>query len=124
MIEAFFGGDLAADLEKGGEQAFHEFAVAEFVGLFGGDFARRVKPLHAHGWRGDPFARGSYSCALPGRADCRAMLAAPVENRLFFAGEACSTTDFSTAHGAYQTGLDAADQAIAAIRASTPARAE
>jgi len=120
MIEAFFGGDLAAELEKGGKEAFFDFAVAEFVSLFGGDFARRVKPLRAHGWRGDPFARGSYSCALPGRADCRAVLAAPVENRLFFAGEACSATDFSTAHGAYETGLAAADRAIAAVRASAP----
>jgi monoamine oxidase len=120
VIEAFFGGDLAADLEKGGDGAFFDFAAAEFVTLFGGDFARRVKPLYAHGWRGDPFARGSYSCALPGRADCRALLAATVENRLFFAGEACSLTDFSTAHGAYLTGVVAADMAIGAVRNPAP----
>ncbi len=41
------------------------------------------------------------------------MLAAPVDDRLFFAGEACSTNDYSTAHGAYLTGIVAADQAIA-----------
>jgi monoamine oxidase len=37
----------------------------------------------------------------------------PVDNRLFFAGEACSPSDFSTAHGAYETGITAADQVIA-----------
>jgi monoamine oxidase len=57
---------------------------------------------------------------LPGRADCRALLAATVENRLFFAGEACSLTDFSTAHGAYLTGVVAADMAIGAVRNPAP----
>jgi len=64
--------------------------LSELTGLFGASFARRVKPLHMHCWGTDPFARGSYSFALPGKADCRAILAAPVDDRLFFAGEACS----------------------------------
>ena len=42
------------------------------------------------------------------------MLAATVDNRLFFAGEACSKNDYSTAHGAYRTGIAAAEQIIAA----------
>ncbi len=116
MIEVYFGGALAAELEAGGEAAFFDFAVSELVGLFGADFSRRVAPLQLHRWGGDPFARGSYSYALPGKADCRAALAAPVDGRLFFAGEACSRNDFSTAHGAFLTGLAAADQAIAARR--------
>jgi monoamine oxidase len=114
MVEAYFGGALAAELETGGEAAFFDFAVSELVGLFGAGFARRVAPLQLHRWGSDPFARGSYSYALPGKADCRAALAAPVDGRLFFAGEACSRSDFSTAHGAFLTGVAAADQAIAA----------
>ncbi len=116
LIECYFGGALAAELERGGEAAFFDFARRELVGLYGGDFARRIAPLALHGWSGDPFARGAYSCALPGRADDRAALAAPVDGRLFFAGEACSRADFSTAHGAYLTGLAAAEQAIKALR--------
>jgi len=42
------------------------------------------------------------------------VLAAPVDERLFFAGEACSLHDFSTAHGALLTGLAAADAVIGA----------
>jgi monoamine oxidase len=116
MIEAYFGGALAAELEQGGQAAFFDFAVGELVGLFGGDFSRRVAPLALHCWGRDPFARGSYSYALPGKADGRMALAAPVDDRLFFAGEACSPSDFSTAHGAFLTGIAAADQAIAALR--------
>src|SRR5205807_8970508 len=71
-----------------------------------------VKPLKLHRWGVDPFSRGSYSYALPSKADCRAELAAPVDNRLLFAGEACSRSDYSTAHGAYLTGIPAAERAI------------
>jgi monoamine oxidase len=34
-----------------------------------------------------------------------------VDERLFFAGEACSVHHFSTAHGAYRTGIAAAELA-------------
>jgi monoamine oxidase len=115
LIEAYFGGALAAELETGGEAAFFDFALRELVGLLGADFARRVAPVASHSWRVDPYSRGSYSYALPGRADDRAALAAPVEERLFFAGEACSRNDFSTAHGAFRTGVAAAEQAIEAL---------
>jgi monoamine oxidase len=47
---------------------------------------------------------------LPGQAECRGTLAAAVDDRLFFAGEACSQHDYSTAHGAYLTGVAAAEQ--------------
>jgi monoamine oxidase len=116
QIEAYFAATLAAELETAGEAAFFDFARAELVGLLGSNFARRIRPLHLHRWGVDPLSRGSYSYALPGKADCRAALAAPVDDRLFFAGEACSESDYSTAHGAYLTGIAAADQAIAARR--------
>ncbi len=90
-----------------------DFAVSEITGKLGGSFANRVAPLAVTRWAADPFARGSYSYAVPGHSDDRAVLAAPVENRLFFAGEACSRGDYSTAHGAWRTGVAAADRAIA-----------
>jgi monoamine oxidase len=91
------------------------FAADELAGLFGSDIRRQLSLLAASAWRGDPFARGSYSYALPGHADDRARLAAPVDNRLFFAGEACSPHFFSTAHGAYETGTAAAEAALASL---------
>ncbi len=113
MIEAYFGGELAWHLENGGDAAFADFATEELTGVFGASFARRIKLLRLHRWGADPFARGSYSYAIPGKADCRAALAAPVDDRLFFAGEACSLLDFSTVHGAFATGVAAAELAIA-----------
>jgi monoamine oxidase len=116
QIEGYFGGALAAELEAAGDAAFFDHALGELTALFGGDFAKRVTLIRTHRWQADEFARGSYSYALPGKADCRAVLAAPVDGRIFFSGEACSRGDYSTAHGAYQTGIDAAEQVLAAFR--------
>lgn len=118
-IEAYFGGQLAAALEAGGEAAFIAFAAAELTALFGSDFATRLEPIGFHAWAADPYARGSYSYALPGRADDRTQLARPIEDRIFFAGEATSKADYSTAHGAYRTGLRAADEAMAHLTVIT-----
>jgi len=114
MIEAYFGGRFAAELEAGGDGAFFDCAVSDLVGLLGSAFAARIKPIGLHRWGVDPFSLGSYSFALPGFADGRQKLAEPVDDRLFFAGEACSVNDFSTAHGGWHTGVRAAEEVIAA----------
>jgi monoamine oxidase len=41
------------------------------------------------------------------------VLAAPLDDRLFFAGEATSPGDFATVHGAYMSGRAAAEAALA-----------
>lgn len=115
MIEVYFGGRLADDLEGEGGRAFVDFASHELAGLLGSSFISRINPIQLSQWRSDPFARGSYSYAVPGHHGDRVKLAAPVDNRLFFAGEACSSNSFSTAHGAYLSGRDAAASAIAAL---------
>ena len=58
---------------------------------------------------------GAYSCALPGRSDARARLARPFQDRLFVAGEATHPHDFTTAHGAHDSGQRAADEAMKAL---------
>jgi len=114
MIEGYFGGELARRLEA--EDGFAPFAIDQLVALLGGDMRKRLHPIAASAWQRDPFARGSYSYARVGCSDLRTVLAAPVDDRLFFAGEACSINDFSTAHGGYRTGVKAAEQALAALQ--------
>ena len=115
LIEGYFGGALARDLEQEGEAAFAAFAIDQLASLLGGDIRRRLHPVAASAWARDPHALGSYSHAKPGHADARELLAAPVDQRLFFAGEACSSGDFSTAHGAFRTGTSAAEQVVAVL---------
>lgn len=64
-------------------------------------------------WASDPHAFGSYSYLRPGSdGDTIDALAAPVGKRLFFAGEATSRQHPSTVHGAYLSGLRAAEEII------------
>jgi monoamine oxidase len=110
-IEGFFGGRFARELEDAGDGALSAESIEQIVALLGSDFRRRLKPLSETRWARDPFARGAYSHALPGHAGDRASLAAPVDGRLFFAGEATSPNFFSTAHGAKDSGERAAREA-------------
>ena len=111
-IEGYFGGRFARTLEDAGDGALAAQAIDEIVALLGSDFRRKLRPLAHSRWAHDPFARGSYSHALPGHAGQRAVLAAPVDGRLFFAGEATSPNFFSTAHGARDSGERAAAEVV------------
>jgi len=117
IVESFFGGSCAEAMPDG--RAATDFAIEDLVRLLGSDWRKRFAPLHATHWRGEPHIHGSYSHAHIGKAGRRAVLAAPIDDRLFFAGEACSRHDFSTAHGAWQTGIDAAD-AILHLKGAAP----
>ncbi len=114
-IECFLGGRHARALEEAGEGAAGAFAVAELTALLGSDLGRRLRVLGETAWGQDPHALGSYSHAEPGRAEDRSALAQPVADRLFFAGEATHPQAFSTAHGAWETGLRAASEVLGSL---------
>lgn len=117
IIEAFYGGRGAESLEVAGLDGMAAFAIDELVGLFGSAWRRRLRLLTGSRWKADGYAQGSYSHALPGHAAARATLRHPaLDDRLFFAGEATSLSDFSTAHGAYDSGVRAAGEAMRALR--------
>ncbi|MBR0990867.1 FAD-dependent oxidoreductase [Bradyrhizobium japonicum] len=114
-IDGFFGGTFARELEDAGDGAFAAQSIDEIADYLGNDIRRKLKPLAESRWGHDPFARGAYSHALPGHAGDRAVLAAPVDGRLFFAGEATSPNFFTTAHGARDSGERAAKEVLAAL---------
>jgi len=116
-IEGFFGGRFARDLEDAGEGAIAAQSIDEIAGFLGNDIRRKLKPLYESRWAHDPFARGAYSHALSGHAGDRAVLATPVDNRLFFAGEATSPDFFTTTHGARDSGERAAKEVLAELLA-------
>ncbi|MBX5042187.1 NAD(P)-binding protein [Rhizobium lentis] len=110
VVEAYFAGDLAHDLERAGEEAAFSFAADELAAQFGADIRKQLSVAAISAWAATPHIGGSYSYAEPGASDLRAVLAAPHDERIFFAGEACSRARYSTAHGAYETGVAAADR--------------
>jgi monoamine oxidase len=116
LVEAYVGGSLARDLAAAAHDAFAAFALEELAALFGNDVRKVLVPVAASSWTRDPWSQGAYSYARPGHADDRLILAAPLGDRLFFAGEATSAESFSTAHGAYESGRRAAEEAAAVLR--------
>jgi len=119
IIECFFAGDLAASLVLEAPGSIAAFAREELCALFGSRFREQTEVIAESRWRTDPFIGGAYSHAVVGQAGARARLAEPVGTRLFFAGEACSAHAFSTAHGAYETGVAAANAVIEALELYT-----
>ena len=113
MVEGYFGGAFARALE--GE--ISAFAIEQICAALGNDMRRRLSPLAESAWAREPYSLGSYSYGCPGAQASRATLAASVDEKLFFAGEHCSPHDFSTAHGAYRSGVTAADAAIRSLQA-------
>jgi monoamine oxidase len=109
VIECFFGGIAARAMVAAGDEGRFAFAREELGKLLGGKFAAGLTPLIGTWWNREPTIGGAYSHALPGCAGQRAVLRRPVGERLFFAGEATSAHDFSTAHGAWESGIAAAD---------------
>jgi monoamine oxidase len=122
MISCYFGGHLSMRLEREGPEAMTAFALDELAGIFGNDIRSRLHFLASSAWGIDPYALGSYSCALPGHVDDRQILATPVNDRVFFAGEACSRDQFGTAHAAFMTAVAAADRIIAIKSLATSGR--
>jgi monoamine oxidase len=104
----FTGGRHAIWLEKQGQQAGHDYALDRVAEVFGNDIRQQVTRSIVTAWTTEPWTKGSYSSALPGQAHQREILARPLEDRLFFAGEATTTGDNSTCHGAYNSGIRAA----------------
>jgi len=86
------------------------------------ELAGLVETSYFHDWQSDPFSCGAYSYGAVGWDGAAEALGAPVENTLFFAGEATDITgNNGTVHGAVASGKRAAceirDRLAAAVSA-------
>jgi monoamine oxidase len=74
-----------------------------------------LEAVYCHDWWQDPYARGAYSYGAVGSDGAAETLAAPLENTLYFAGEATDANGQSgTVHGAMASGLRAAREIVLA----------
>lgn len=80
-----------------------------------------LEGAYFHDWQTDPFSMGAYSYGKVGASGAQQALAEPIENTLFFAGEATDTTGHNgTVHGAIASGYRAASQILLAARRALP----
>jgi len=120
LVESFLSAEGTGMLDSGGPSEVFDYALNQLGNLFGAEIRRALRPLTASAWSRTQRIGGAYSYALPGHASARDHLARPFENRIFFAGEATSRGDYSTVHGAFDSGARAANETLAALGAAPP----
>lgn len=112
-ITAFATGDWARQLLQLGDEGLIRRGLATLRKELGETIPDPVA-VHLQNWTDDPFAGGVYSVVSPGALSCRANLAAPLDNRLYWAGEATALNgNAATVHGAYLSGQRAAQEVMA-----------
>lgn len=112
LLVSHFGGSHGAALEQLGDAEMTALAMEALVEAFGSAIRQRVvRTLRTH-WASDPFIRGGYSHASPGKSASRLAFSEPVGDRIVLAGEHCSIPFYSTVHGAHLSGIAAAEKAI------------
>lgn len=114
ILVGWSGGPPAAELlKKPAETVKRETvsSLARQVGMQPNKLEKMVLGHWMYNWDADPFSRGAYSYPLVGGANAAKKLSKPVEDTIFFAGEA---TDYEagsgTVHGAIATGQRAASR--------------
>ncbi len=90
-------------------------ALQQLAKLLGAEITQMeslLEEAHFHDWQGDPFSRGAYSYVKTGAADAPEVLSQPVQETLFFAGEAADT---SGNNGTVHAAIASAHRAVDAI---------
>ncbi|HTA40147.1 MAG TPA: NAD(P)/FAD-dependent oxidoreductase [Candidatus Acidoferrales bacterium] len=118
VVSAWAGGPNATALSDVAAPELIDRALDGLGRIFGAPALVReaFESGAMHDWTRDPFARGAYSYVAVGGGNARGVLGMPLENTLFFAGEATSTDgQGGTVNGAFETGTRAAREAAAAL---------
>lgn len=117
LMVGFVGGQFAWDLSAEGSNAAIDFALGEVVKMVGSDARKHFVKGHMTDWHANPLTRGAYAAARPGRHSARAILKAPLGDRVFFAGEAVGVPLAALCSGAHISGETAADAVVASLDA-------
>ncbi|EJW13259.1 putative Flavin containing amine oxidoreductase [Rhodovulum sp. PH10] len=117
-------GPVGAALARKGEREMVAYALDWLERLFGSGVREAVRRTAASRWSEEPFVRGAVSVAAVGGHEARTALAAPVRDRVWFAGEATHETAWGTVGGAWQSGERAADEALKRLRLGPAADAD
>ncbi len=114
LMVGFVGGDFAWEIECAGEEAAIDFATERLVRTFGGDARKAIGKGAMTQWGSERWTRGAYASARPGHAGARQVLAQPVAERIYFAGEALAGPLKQTCGGARVSGESVAAAIIGA----------
>ncbi|MEM7344532.1 MAG: NAD(P)/FAD-dependent oxidoreductase [Chloroflexota bacterium] len=116
ILVAYHAGRRARHINQLSDDELVTQVVDVMQRMFGGNGFGTIPMPEAYvrtNWQADPFSQGSYSFNQVGQLpEDRLTLAQPINNRLFFAGEASHPHFYASVHGAYETGVRAAREII------------
>ena len=106
VIYSFFSGEFSRNMEKETDDYIIEEAMKSLRVAYGDDIPEPEAYLITR-WGMEPYILGSYSAPGHNQDDLklRTELANPIQNKIFFAGEATSVLEYGFTHGALNTGL-------------------
>ena len=117
ILTGWAGGPKAARFDGHSESFLLERAMDALSRFFGIEVKMILGLLdvcYTHNWQADPFSLGAYSYVPVGSLPAVEKLTEPIEDTLYFAGEATNTEGhWGTVHGAMATGIRAARQILA-----------
>ena len=105
MIVAFTNGNQAKHLSELGETKAVKLILEELDEMLDNQASKYYLDHFMKDWSKEPFIRGAYSYPLVGSNEStRKVLAEPIDNKIFFAGEATNYNGHhQTVHGAIET---------------------
>jgi monoamine oxidase len=127
LLTAWTGGPRAERLGGSGtagpagaadSAAIIDAALASLRKIFalGPELNEELTATYIHDWQADPYSRGAYSYITVGGRGAPAALARPLNDVLFFAGEAASAAGMGTVEAALQSGKRAATEILERLR--------
>lgn len=119
IVIGFVGGDRARRIEEEnpsdhGDAKLLGMAMSALDGMCGKCNPKAALVKHrTTAWASVPWALGAYSAASPGSTGKREILARPIANLLYFAGEACYNSTYNGSFAAaYNSALKASQSMI------------
>jgi monoamine oxidase len=116
LLVGWAGGTRAEKLSLQSDDALLDHAFEALRHIFGVSkqvLEEGLAEFYTHNWQKDPFAAGAYSYVPVDGLKAQAQLARPLEDTIFFAGEAANTEGHhGTVHGALATGIRAAREIL------------
>lgn len=91
LLTGWKGGPGAADLSNKSDEEIFQIALSSLAAIFKINVAELQKKIIAFkifNWLNDEYAKGAYSYSYPSSKKAKELLNKPVDNTIFFAGEA------------------------------------
>ncbi len=117
ILTAYIGGERAKNFANLTESELIAVGLGELCRIFNSEVPRtQFVTGRCINWTTDPWALGGYSSVPPGAFGAREILAEPIDQTLFFAGEATAfDSNPATVHGAIESGQRVAAEILALV---------